>query len=102
MNDQDLKQLLQEDPVPPLSSHFADRAMQRVQPSRLENRRAASWSLAGLGRVLGRRPAAVWRPWVWMLAAVALAWWAQTHVLQPVEDELFKIDTLGMASLLLL
>jgi hypothetical protein len=37
-----------------------------------------------------------------MLAAVALAWWAQSHVLQPVDDDLYKIDTIGLSSLLTL
>ncbi len=102
MDDRDLKQKLCDDPAPPLSAHFADRALQRIQPPRPMPSRAMSFNLAGLGRAFGRRPAAVWRPWVWMLAAMALAWWAQTHVLQPVEEELFKIDAIGMSSLLLL
>lgn len=102
-HDDPLKQWIQQDPTPPLSPHFAERAMARVLPPQASPKRQLQWNLAGLGGALGRRPASAWRPWVWMLAAVALAWWAQTHVLQsPTEDELLKIDAVGLSSLLTL
>ncbi|MEY2620982.1 MAG: hypothetical protein RIT26_802 [Pseudomonadota bacterium] len=103
LNDEQLKQLLRQDPSPPLSAPFAERALARVLPAKVVAGRQFQWNLAGLGGVLGRRPSAAWRPWVWMLAAVALAWWAQTHVLQaPGDDDLLKIDSVGMSSLLTL
>lgn len=98
-----LKQRIRQDPTPPLSAQFADRALSRVMPPKAAPARQFQWNLAGLGGALGRRPSSAWRPWVWMLAAVALAWWAQTHVLNaPVEDDLIKIDAVGMSSLLTL
>lgn len=103
LHDDQLKQLIRQDPAPPLSSHFADRALSRVMPPKAQASRQWQWNLAGLGGALGRRPATAWRPWVWMLAAVALAWWAQTHVLNaPGDDDLLKIDAVGMSSLLTL
>jgi hypothetical protein len=103
-HDEHLKDLIRQDPTPPLSAHFAERALARVMPPRMAPARQFQWNLAGLGGALGRRPSTAWRPWVWMLAAVALAWWAQTHVLNtaPIEDELNKIDAVGMSSLLTL
>jgi hypothetical protein len=102
MHDNDLKQMIRDDPTPGLSAHFADRALQRLQPQQTARGRVWQRNWAGLGGALGRRPASAWRPWVWMLAAVALAWWAQTHVLQPPEDDLYKIDAIGLSSLLTL
>lgn len=103
LNDENLKQLIQDDPTPPLSAHFADRAVSRVMPTTSQKQRAPVFNLAGLGGALGRRPATAWRPWVWMLAAVALAWWSQAHLLPLVgEDDLYKIDAIGLSSLLTL
>lgn len=103
LHDDQLKEWIRQDPTPPLSPHFAERALSRVMPPKAQASRQLQWNLAGLGGALGRRPAAAWRPWVWMLAAVALAWWAQTHVLNaPGDDELLKIDAVGMSSLLTL
>ena len=102
MDDDQLKQCLRDDPTPALSPQFPQRVLQRLMPVSAVRGRELKWSLAGLGGALGRRPSTAWRPWVWMLAAVALAWWAQTHVLQPVEDDLYNIDAVGMSSLLTL
>jgi len=103
LNDDQLKELIRQDPSPPLSAQFAERAVGRVLPSKTVAARRIQWNLAGLGGALGRRPVATWRPWVWMLAAVALAWWAHTHVLSVYGDEdLLKIDSVGMSSLLTL
>jgi len=103
LHDDELKQQIQQDPTPPLSAHFAERTMGRVWSSQSAPARQQQWKLAGLGGALGRRPATAWRPWVWMLAAVALAWWAQTHVLNaPTDDDLIKIDSVGLSSLLTL
>ena len=102
-HDDPLKQLIREDPTPPLSAHFAQRALGRVMKPHAAPARLWQWRWAGLGGALGRRPGTAWRPWVWMLAAVALAWWSQTHVLTPPsDDDLFKIDSVGMSSLLTL
>jgi hypothetical protein len=103
LHDDQLKQLIRQDSTPPLSANFADRALSRIMPPPKAQARQLQLNLAGLGGALGRRPAAAWRPWVWMLAAVALAWWAQTHLLNtPQDDELLKIDSVGMSSLLTL
>jgi hypothetical protein len=102
-HDDPLKQWIQQEPTPPLSAHFAERAVARVMSPKAAPQRQRQWRLGGLGGALGRRPASAWRPWVWMLAAVALAWWAQTQLLNaPTGDELLKIDSVGMSSLLTL
>ncbi|MDI9331497.1 MAG: hypothetical protein QM527_09345 [Alphaproteobacteria bacterium] len=103
LRDEDLKQLIRDDPVPALSKQFPDRALARVTKPTKAAARQFEWNFTALGGALGQRPATAWRPWAWMLLAVALAWWAQTQVLQPtVEDELYKIDALGLSSLLTL
>ena len=103
LDDDQLKQMIRNDVTPPLSKSFPDRALHRLMPNATQSTRAPVFNLAGLGGAFGRRPTAAWRPWVWMLAAVALAWWAQTHVLPMVgDDDLYKIDAVGMSSLLTL
>ena len=49
LHDEHLKQLIRDDPTPPLSAHFADRALRRVMPATSQKQRAPVFNLAGLG-----------------------------------------------------
>lgn len=105
-DDDQLKQLIKDDPTPPLSQSFAQRTLARllaVTPAAANPVSAVQFSWASLGAHFGRRPASGARPWFWVLAGVVLVWWAQSQYMQSVSDEdLYKIDSVGMVSLLTL
>ena len=95
MHDNELKRLLQADRPLPLPQSFYQRLMDRLSRPPADNGTAnVGGALARLGAVGLRDAAAVF----FVLAIGAFAW----HQFVAQEDELHRIDTLSMSSLLTL